>query len=159
MNFFINFYKPVLSRNCWCSDSWREAWRYRPHPADQGIRRSRRFLFTGSMAGRAVFWFLCGRQKRELWNRNFWSHQSCHDQKIKRVAGKIYRLPLINNPGSDDLQLIYTYPLFQCPDGIAFDAIGRLFVVMAGSNEISILKFDDPDNKHRYPIWIRRDLL
>jgi sugar lactone lactonase YvrE len=61
------------------------------------------------------------------------------------AAGCVYRLPLVDSPSESDLQLVYTYPLFDVPDGIAFDREGRLFVVMAAANAISILNIDDPD--------------
>ncbi|MCP5108850.1 MAG: hypothetical protein GY950_36035 [bacterium] len=61
------------------------------------------------------------------------------------AAGRVYRLPLVDTPSVSDLQLVYTYPYFDVPDGIAFDRKGRLFVVLAGANAISILNIDEPD--------------
>ncbi|RPI79598.1 MAG: hypothetical protein EHM45_02320 [Desulfobacteraceae bacterium] len=60
--------------------------------------------------------------------------------------GRIYRLPLKSTPELSDLELVYTFPDFEVPDGLAFDARGRLFVVMGGAGQISVLRFDDPDN-------------
>jgi sugar lactone lactonase YvrE len=54
--------------------------------------------------------------------------------------GSIYSLPLAERPGPGDLTLVHRYaePM-AAPDGITFGRSGRLYVVLAGSNQISIL--------------------
>ncbi|MGH8453173.1 MAG: SMP-30/gluconolactonase/LRE family protein, partial [Nevskiales bacterium] len=57
--------------------------------------------------------------------------------------GIIYTLPLKDQPVSDDLEVFFTYPEpGSGPDGIAFGLSGRLYVALAGSNQISILNPD-----------------
>jgi sugar lactone lactonase YvrE len=54
--------------------------------------------------------------------------------------GSIYSLPLVDRPGPGDLTLFHRYPEpMAAPDGITFGRSGRLYVAMAGTNQISIL--------------------
>lgn len=55
------------------------------------------------------------------------------------LQGSLYTLPLTNRPGPDDLTLIHRYPEpMAAPDGILFGRSGRLYVTLAGSNQIAI---------------------
>ncbi len=67
------------------------------------------------------------------------------------AQGIIYTLPLKEQPTAADLEVFFTYPEpVTGPDGIAFGQSGRLYVALAGSNQISIL---DPDGSEvlRFP--------
>jgi sugar lactone lactonase YvrE len=56
------------------------------------------------------------------------------------VQGSIYSLPLTDRPGPSDLTLVHRYPEpMAAPDGILFGRSGRLYVTLAGTNQISIL--------------------
>lgn len=55
--------------------------------------------------------------------------------------GGIVRVPLVDDPVESDIQMICPY-FFEAPDGIAFDEEGRLYVALAGSNQISVLAPD-----------------
>lgn len=57
-------------------------------------------------------------------------------------TGAVYRLPLVDAPTDDELELVHTYPGFQIPDGIAFGDSGELYVALAGWNQISVLGAD-----------------
>jgi sugar lactone lactonase YvrE len=61
------------------------------------------------------------------------------------LNGVIYRLPLVANPTAADLQEFHRYTLafgLQAPDGIAFGKSGKLYVALAGTSQISVLKAD-----------------
>ena len=53
--------------------------------------------------------------------------------------GFIYSLPLKAHPAESDLQLFHTYTPGAGPDGIAFGKSGKLYVALAGYNQISVL--------------------
>lgn len=54
--------------------------------------------------------------------------------------GVIYTLPLVDVPAADDLGAFHVYPDPAAgPDGIAFGESGRLYVALAGANQISVL--------------------
>jgi sugar lactone lactonase YvrE len=54
--------------------------------------------------------------------------------------GSIYSLPMVERPGSGDLVLVHRYAEpFAAPDGISFGRDGRLYVALAGANQISVL--------------------
>lgn len=61
------------------------------------------------------------------------------------AQGIIYRLPLVADPAAADLEEWYrwTEPAVG-PDGIAFGASGRLYVALAGSNQVSVLEPAEP---------------
>ncbi len=57
--------------------------------------------------------------------------------------GIIYTLPLKEQPTASDLEVFFTFPEpVTGPDGIAFGQSGKLYVALAGSNQISILNAD-----------------
>ena len=56
--------------------------------------------------------------------------------------GYIYRLPLVNQPQPADLTVFHHYGLGTIPDGIAFGKSKKLYVTLAGSNQISVLRPD-----------------
>ena len=53
--------------------------------------------------------------------------------------GFIYTLPLTAHPSPSDLQLFHAYTPGAGPDGIAFGKSGKLYVALAGYNQISVL--------------------
>jgi sugar lactone lactonase YvrE len=55
--------------------------------------------------------------------------------------GKIYRLPLVDSPDADDLELFASLGPTG-PDGIAFGKSGKLYVTQALSNTITVLNPD-----------------
>lgn len=55
------------------------------------------------------------------------------------TEGVIYKLPRIEQPSEADLEEVHSYPAGEAPDGIAFGENGKLYVALAGSNQISIL--------------------
>jgi sugar lactone lactonase YvrE len=63
------------------------------------------------------------------------------------LDGVIYRLPLVASPIAADLEEFHRYPfvsgepaVLPGPDGIAFGRSGKLYVVLAGASEISVLR-------------------
>jgi sugar lactone lactonase YvrE len=61
--------------------------------------------------------------------------------------GSIYSLPMVERPGPGDLRLVHRYPEpMAAPDGITFGRSGRLYVALAGTNQISVL---DPRGTER----------
>ncbi len=62
------------------------------------------------------------------------------------LNGVIYRLPLVANPAPMMLQEFHRYTPDQtglpAPDGIAFGKTGKLYVALAGTSQISVLKAD-----------------
>lgn len=55
--------------------------------------------------------------------------------------GKIYRLPLVNSPNANDLELFASLG-FTGPDGIAFGKSGKLYVAQALPSTITVLNPD-----------------
>jgi DNA-binding beta-propeller fold protein YncE len=58
-------------------------------------------------------------------------------------VGYVYTLPLINNPTLANLKLFHKYDGADTgsgPDGIAFGKSGNLYVALAGSSKISVLR-------------------
>jgi sugar lactone lactonase YvrE len=54
--------------------------------------------------------------------------------------GSIYSLPMAERPEPADLTLVHRYSEpFAAPDGITFGRSGRLYVALAGTNQMSIL--------------------
>jgi sugar lactone lactonase YvrE len=67
------------------------------------------------------------------------------------AQGIIYRLPLVRKPAPEDLQSFFTYQEPAAgPDGIAFGRTGKLYVALAGSNQISVLQPDGAEEA-RFP--------
>jgi sugar lactone lactonase YvrE len=65
--------------------------------------------------------------------------------------GSIYALPMVERPAARDLTLVHRYPeTLAAPDGITYGRSGRLYVALAGANQISVL---DPDGAEaaRFP--------
>src|SRR5262245_13153599 len=60
------------------------------------------------------------------------------------LDGVIYRLPLVASPVASDLQEFhrYSFPPLPGPDGIAFGKSGKLYVALAGTSQISVLRPD-----------------
>lgn len=58
------------------------------------------------------------------------------------LLGTIYRLPLVNAPQAEDLEVIHEYSNGELPDQIAVSRHGTLYVSLALSNEISMLTAD-----------------
>ena len=60
-------------------------------------------------------------------------------------AGYVYTLPLIDHPTLSDLHVFHTYNFADTgsgPDGIAFGKSGDLYVALAGTSKISVLRPD-----------------
>jgi len=65
------------------------------------------------------------------------------------LDGVLYRLPLVASPTAADLREFYRYPfvpglppVLPGPDGIAFGKSGKLYVALAGTSQISVLRPD-----------------
>lgn len=65
------------------------------------------------------------------------------------LDGVIYRLPVSNSPAAADLQEFHRYPfvpgfppVLPGPDGVAFGRSGKLYVALAGTSQISVLRAD-----------------
>jgi hypothetical protein len=65
------------------------------------------------------------------------------------LDGVIYRLPLVASPTAADLEEFHRYPFpdpapgaVPGPDGIAFGKSGKLYVALAGTSQISVLRPD-----------------
>lgn len=63
------------------------------------------------------------------------------------LDGVIYRLPLVNAPVAADLEEFHRYPfvpglppVLPGPDGIAFGRSEKLYVALAGTSQISVLR-------------------
>ena len=68
---------------------------------------------------------------------------------IEPFVGVIYRLPLVASPSGADLEEVHRYPfvpwpppVLPGPDGIAFGKSGKLYVALAGTSQISVLRPD-----------------
>jgi sugar lactone lactonase YvrE len=72
-------------------------------------------------------------------------------QPTSPTQGVIYTLPLKKKPQPNDLKDFFVYPEpASGPDGIAFGRSGKLYVVLAGANQISILNRDGTEEL-RFP--------
>lgn len=72
-------------------------------------------------------------------------------QPTEPTQGIIYTLPLEKRPKAEDLKEFFVYPEPAAgPDGIAFGRSGKLYVVLAGANQISILN-PDGSEESRFP--------
>lgn len=54
------------------------------------------------------------------------------------ARGYVYQLPLAS-PTAEHLTVMHTYVLAEAPDNLAFGKSGRLYVALAGSNQIGVL--------------------
>lgn len=72
-------------------------------------------------------------------------------QPTSPTQGIIYALPITKRPKADDLEEVFSYlePAVG-PDGIAFGKSGKLYVALAGSNQVSILT-PKAQETHRFP--------
>lgn len=61
--------------------------------------------------------------------------------------GTIYKLPLKDGNTDEDLTVIHRYTEGEAPDQIAFGKKGDLYVTLAFSNEVSILKTDGSETR------------
>lgn len=69
------------------------------------------------------------------------------------LDGVIYRLPLVASPTAADLQEFHRYsfipglpPVLPGPDGIAFGKSGKLYVALASTSQISVLRPDGSED-------------
>ena len=75
------------------------------------------------------------------------------------LDGVIYRLPLVDSPGPGDLEEFHRYPFtffpqptLPGPDGVAFAKSGKLYVCLAGTSQISVLRADgSEETRYRGP--------
>jgi sugar lactone lactonase YvrE len=65
------------------------------------------------------------------------------------LDGVIYRLPLVDSPSAATLEEFHRYPFapgtpapLAGPDGVAFGKSGKLYVALAGTSQISVLRPD-----------------
>lgn len=65
------------------------------------------------------------------------------------LDGVIYRLPLVASPTAADLEEFHRYPfvfgfppVLPGPDGVAFGRSGKLYIALAGTSQISVLRPD-----------------
>ncbi|HVF67931.1 MAG TPA: SMP-30/gluconolactonase/LRE family protein [Pyrinomonadaceae bacterium] len=65
-------------------------------------------------------------------------------------AGHILTVPLVPNPKPSDLKVFHSYTPGAGPDGIAFGKSGKLYVALAGYNQISVLPPDGVEEEARY---------
>jgi sugar lactone lactonase YvrE len=56
--------------------------------------------------------------------------------------GYVYTLPTVAAPAPSDLAVFHVYTTGEGPDGIAFGKSGKLYVALAASNQISVLRPD-----------------
>lgn len=61
--------------------------------------------------------------------------------------GHVYRIPLVNAPDPDDIELVHTFPGFVVPDSLTFGHNGTLYVSLAGRNEIAVLDTDGQESR------------
>jgi sugar lactone lactonase YvrE len=59
-----------------------------------------------------------------------------------QFTGHIYTLPLVDQPTAADMKLFHSYEPGAGPDGLAFGKSGKLYVALAGSSQISVLRTD-----------------
>ena len=68
------------------------------------------------------------------------------------LEGVIYRLPLVANPTAASLSEFHRYSLamgLPAPDGIAFGKSDKLYVCLAGTSQISVLRPDGTEEALR----------
>jgi len=56
--------------------------------------------------------------------------------------GQVYRIPLVDQPDPADLELFASFADSAVPDSLVFGKSGRLYVSLAGSNQIAVLAQD-----------------
>lgn len=58
---------------------------------------------------------------------------------VDLTVGHVYRIPLVDQPAPADIELFATFTGFAAPDSLVFGTSGRLYVSLAGSNQIAVL--------------------
>lgn len=58
------------------------------------------------------------------------------------TLGRVYRLPLVEAPVEEELELFHTFGGAVVPDSLVFGQSGRLYVSLAQSNQIAVLDED-----------------
>lgn len=58
---------------------------------------------------------------------------------IDVTSGHVYRIPLVEQPDPEDIELFATFGGFQVPDSLVFGESGKLYVTLAGINQIAVL--------------------
>jgi sugar lactone lactonase YvrE len=58
------------------------------------------------------------------------------------TQGHIYRIPLADQPAPGDIETFATFGGFAVPDSLVFGKSGKLYVSLAGSNQIAVLDED-----------------
>jgi sugar lactone lactonase YvrE len=61
--------------------------------------------------------------------------------------GTIYRLPLVEAPTAEQLEVFHVYDQSELPDQLAFGAKGDLYVSLAMTNQISVLRPDGTERR------------
>lgn len=54
-------------------------------------------------------------------------------------TGFVYRLPLVEQPDPEDLEVFASFGGFQVPDSLVFGESGKLYVTLAGISQIAVL--------------------
>lgn len=65
------------------------------------------------------------------------------------INSGVLTLPLMNHPPPYTLQMVRPYTRFELPDGLAYGSSGRLYVTLAGTNQIGLI---DPLGREFYRI-------
>ena len=58
------------------------------------------------------------------------------------TSGHIYRIPLVESPDPEDIELFASFGGFTIPDSLVFGRSGNLYVSLAGSAQIAVLDED-----------------
>ncbi|WP_295581742.1 hypothetical protein [uncultured Lamprocystis sp.] len=58
------------------------------------------------------------------------------------MRASAYRIPLVDQPIPPEIELCATFPNSEVPDSLVFGKSGRLYVSLAGTNQIAILDAD-----------------
>lgn len=51
---------------------------------------------------------------------------------VDPTAGNLYRIPLVDAPAEEDMELVHTFGAFDVPDSLVFAESGKLYVSLAG---------------------------
>ncbi len=58
------------------------------------------------------------------------------------TVGHVYRIPLVDSPAENDMELVASFGGFAVPASLVFGKSGTLYVSLAGSNQIAVLDED-----------------
>lgn len=58
------------------------------------------------------------------------------------TQGHLYRVPLVDDPQPEEMELVHTFQGFAVPDSLVFGRSGRIYVSLAGTNQIAVLDDD-----------------